>query len=522
MFETFLRRSSCFFLLAAGLAFSVGKCAHAQSSASPNAGVIQVTSRLVVLDVVVLDREGHAVPNLDRSKFVIAEDNVQQTIRDFEGPENHAMPSAAGSKVLVDSSADLPKIGSAPVNVLVIDELNTPYMQIANAQQSIRRFLEKQPAVLSVPTLFVASGNSRIVVLHDFTQSRDELLASVKQHVTQPDFDALVNTLNGGKTGSQHGFTRTIGALAEIASSLRGIPGHKNVIWVGTGYNNAYDLATASALDTDKLNNAVRMVSDRMLQSRISLSTLDPAGVAAPVEEDLNAEVDATGQTSINFTGDIGASFDQLALSTGGRVVHGRNDLDRIVNTLAEQQASYYTLSYRPTNKSDDPQAFRHIHVALTDPSLHAVTRTGYYPGADEVQQVAPNTAKKQPQVLRFDLTEAASNKLVYTGLHVAAKPAGRGYTVLVTANDLTWQGQQDGTRLAEISVIAAAFDRKDKKLAQRAMELKQQIAGTDRIDTGASIGLDVPFAIPAGTSRIRFVVRDAGTGNLGSAELER
>ncbi len=193
----------------------------------------------MILDVEVFDREGHFVPNLDQSQFLVTEDKAPQTIRNFEAPEDHAMPAAKPGEMLVRSTADLPKIGSAPVNVLVIDELNTPFPQIAHAQQSLRRFLERQPEVLTVPTLFVAAGNSQMAVLHDFTQSRDDLIASVKQHVTDVDFDAMINQLNGGRTGSQSGFVKTVGALAQLASVLRGIPGHKNVVWVGAGFDNA-------------------------------------------------------------------------------------------------------------------------------------------------------------------------------------------------------------------------------------------------------------------------------------------
>ena len=53
-----------------------------------------------------------------------------------------------GAQDLVHGTADLVKIGNAAVNVIVIDELNTPFTETARAQQAIRHFLEKQPEVL--------------------------------------------------------------------------------------------------------------------------------------------------------------------------------------------------------------------------------------------------------------------------------------------------------------------------------------------------------------------------------------
>lgn len=129
-------------------------------------------------------------------------------------------------------------------------------------------------------------------MLHDFTQSRSELLASIKQHVTDVDFRALSNQLAGGTVSAPEGFAKTLGALSQLAISLRGIPGRKNVIWIGSGFDNAYDLVSASQKDAQAISDAVRLVTQRMMEARISLSTLDPAGMdASAPEENVEAEI---------------------------------------------------------------------------------------------------------------------------------------------------------------------------------------------------------------------------------------
>ena len=111
----------------------VSACGLAQAQApqvdqTNPAGTISVTSRLVVLDVVVVDRSGKPVTNLDRSQFSITEDKVPQTIRNFDPPSGHVMP--VSNDAVVHGVADLPKIGQAPVNVLVFDEVDTPFLQL--------------------------------------------------------------------------------------------------------------------------------------------------------------------------------------------------------------------------------------------------------------------------------------------------------------------------------------------------------------------------------------------------------
>src|SRR5882757_8519138 len=93
-------------------------CAQEKPIPSTDTTTLHVASRLVVLDVVVIDRNGKFVSNLDRSQFTVTEDKVPQAIRSFDPPDGHEMPADSAGKMLVESSADLRKIGNAPVNIL--------------------------------------------------------------------------------------------------------------------------------------------------------------------------------------------------------------------------------------------------------------------------------------------------------------------------------------------------------------------------------------------------------------------
>ncbi len=128
-----------------------------QSPAEPD-GTLHVSTRLVVLDVRVVDRNGHFVKGLDRSQFEVYEDAQPQRIKSFESPADR-MTLSPGT-ALVRSTADLFRVGSRAVDVIVIDELNTTFADVSRAQQAIRRFLEAQPETLRTPTLFLASGAS--------------------------------------------------------------------------------------------------------------------------------------------------------------------------------------------------------------------------------------------------------------------------------------------------------------------------------------------------------------------------
>ena len=484
--------------------------------ASGSTMTLKVTTRLVVLDVRVVDSKGNFVPGLDASQFNVYEGKELQRVRNFEGPAAHQI---AANTPAVRSTADLIHMPNAPVNVLVIDELNTAFGDTARAQQALRHFLEQQPEKLPVPTLFLGAGASRVAVLHDFTQSRDELLASLKIHVTDVDFRALTNQMAGGSMSAPEGFAKTLGALSQVASSLRGIRGHKNVIWVGSGFDNAYDLTSAGDSDAQMIADALKLVTVRLLDARISLSTLDPAGMDAdqPVESlDAEAQVNA-GSTVSTVAQDV--SFDSLAESTGGTVVHGRNDLKNLITRDASESADYYTLTYSPTSPSNDPQEFRQIRVVMKNPNLRAITRTGYFPAGVEEAPVTPEQPKTQSREFKFDLTSAANSRLIYTGLRVGARPIPGGYNVQVEAADLQWQPGDEGKRRAEVSILAVAFNSKDRAVVQDAQEFKEQILDTQDVK-GSLVGFKVPLDVSGGVTRLRFVVRDAATGNMGSFDM--
>jgi hypothetical protein len=128
---------------------------------------------------------------------------------------------------------------------------------------------------------------------------------------------------------------------------------------------------------------------------------------------------------------------------------------------------------------------------------------------------------KKQPKQLLFDLTAAARTTLVYNGLHIEPVPAKNGYLLKVKATDLTWTVQPDGSRYAEVTVVAVGYNNRDKELGQHAAELKEELEASDVIGPQSQVGFTFPFAVPPGTSRVRIVMRDAGTGTMGSANTK-
>ena len=508
-----------------GLLLFGGMMATAAQSPSPNNPPVQsdtttlhVMSRLVVLDVVVVDKAGHPISNLDRSQFSITEDNIPQTVRSFDPPLGHTMPDGSEAHPVVHGTADLAKIGNAPVNILVFDELNTQWDETAYARLQMEKFLKSQPEVLAVPTLLVAAGDSRFVVLHDYTQSRAELLESIRTHFPQYPWQMM----RGSGNSRIERMEQTLGALSQIAESSRGTPGRKNVIWVGSGYS-SIDTTNLVDDDEEKLMTVIRLVTDRMLAARVTLYMVDPAGVQSSTQDtgvagDDGSFIDTGGSSLGPYVGKL--EFSTFATATGGEIFSNRNDVGYAIGRGAKEGGVYYTLSYVPTNSSDETQGYRQIHVKLKDPSLRAFTRDGYFSAAAPVAPV-PAVGEKPSMQFRFDLVSAARTRLVYNGLNVEANRVADGYVLLVRTKDLHWVEQPDKSRLTEVTVMAVFFNAKDKKLQSNVMELKEKVGKDGQLNSKSEIALKFPVQPPGKTARIRFVVRDAATGVLGTADAK-
>src|ERR1700721_1500062 len=114
--------------------------AHAQQ-APQNAPTIRVTSRLVFLDVTVVDKKGRpVVKGLTKDDFTITDDKKPQRIFSFEAPDVHVIDANATD----DNPA-----GNAPVTIFVLDLLNSKFEDFAYIRYMVRNYLSAQPAQLN-------------------------------------------------------------------------------------------------------------------------------------------------------------------------------------------------------------------------------------------------------------------------------------------------------------------------------------------------------------------------------------
>ncbi len=465
-------------------------------------------SRLVILDVVVTDKQGNIVTGLSRDDFHVTELDQPQTILNFEAAGAHSTPATAD----INSTADLDRVApQAPVNILLLDEFNTRFEDMAFARYSLKKLLQKQPDHLTTPTMLIAVDLQHFTVLQDYTQNKAALLNALDHHFAAYPWQVH----NGGWIAER--YQTAFATLTRVAEAVVGHPGHKNMIWIGRGFP-PYNYANGPIDTENRVNNAVQMCVNELRDARVTLYTVDPAGLTVTPGGGYGPDAAFNDPFGGNY------QFSKLAVATGGRTFYGRNDVDTEIGTGIREGGSFYSLTYRPDTANVDPKKFRRIKITLSRPDLTATTREGYYvqQGPARVNPVNPSRR------LQFEVLSADASNMVYDGVPLTLMQDATNpdtFTIHVDGSGLVWTPATDtAARHADVVVIASTFDKKNKELKRIAKAVSAPATGDGVPPTGPlKRDLNLKFALDHDPKavRARFVVRVSATGRIGTADAK-
>ena len=477
-----------------------------QQSATPNttantAPTVRVYVTRVVLDVVVTDKKGNLVTGLTKDDFKVTDADEPQTITNFDTSAAHI----ANPDVTINSTADLDRLApDAPVNIILLDEFNTLFEDEAFAQYSLKKYLGKQPDKLTTPTMLLAVGIDKFTVLNDYTQDKQAILKALSHHFGGNPWR------NQSMSWAPERLSTAFITLERLAEATVGHRGHKNMIWIGRGFPSMANLPVDT---TSRIESYVQQCVNMLRDARVTLYAVDPAGVMM--------DPGGTYGDDDPFGGNY--DFSKLAQSTGGKSIHGRNDVDAQIGVSARDGENFYTLTYRPTTGGMDPEKFRKIKVTVDRPGLTATTRLGYYVEAGPAR-VNPLNPSRQ---LMFDLVSAANSTMPYDAvpLTLTQDPNDRdSFKLRVEPNGLVWTfATETEPRHADFVFMTMTFDKKGNVLKEVAKAASMNAPTT--VPPRGRIGLPVTIPIKVDHDpkavRVRFVVRINQTGREGTADAK-
>ena len=318
---------------------ALASAAEAQSQPpTPSELVIRATTRMVAVDVVVRDRDGHPVTDLTKNDFTVLEDARPQTIATFSASSPPVSAWRQGLPPLLPShvTTNRPDVieGDDQIAVLLLDGLNTPIQSQQYLKQQMLKWLAEHLDPRRKVAVVVLS--ERLEVLQDFTSNPAFLKAALERYqtssaavarnggerdlssteITAPEISLPSQAVGGpapttsdptmpGTSGGSSdtiqndiaymmrrfeknaaNFARdvrvsiTLDALQQIARYLAGQRGRKSLLWFSTGFPiavtgiNPEDMATTRTYG-DKLRATTNLLND----AHVAIYAIDASGL---------------------------------------------------------------------------------------------------------------------------------------------------------------------------------------------------------------------------------------------------
>jgi VWFA-related protein len=549
MRESTVRPVAWFFTFAWATAW--GFAQTGPGTGQPEQQVLRVTTRLVVVNVVVHDKKGAAVEGLTRDDFTVFDDGKEEKISFFSVERRGAMHGPSEPLSPNVFSNRMARQGGIPTSVaaILLDESEecfskTVFQDSAYARQELIKLLSQlQPQELIALYVY----GRRLRVIQDFTSDPSPLIEALRQSGNptarasdtsmQPEaremplqglsgpsavaasqlsarmFD-LANACSPGYWRREEIFD----VLEAIANHLSGLPGRKTLIWLT-------DATAVPCPSCTPLREKIRGSIQSMNEADVAVFPVDSRGLFA------NPDFLATNKERVayerGFRGGLDAMTVQIhgmidwAQQTGGRAFYNTNDLRSAIRTALNYSEITYTLGYYPSHCQWDGQ-FRAIKVPVNMPGVEVRHRQGYFASPATVKSVKT----KDRMVM---LKDAALNPLQASGVGVTVRvtrfkgPTGAHkleIDVSPDLNDLTFQ-QVNGRWTGLFDVLVGQYSKQDKSLRGITKTVAENLTNATYQEIMRK-GLTITYYqdVARRAEELRVVVRDGLSGSTGSVKI--
>ena len=352
----------------------------------------RATTRLVELSVTALDRRGQPVTDLKLEDFAIEEGGKLRPITFFKyeggrSTEPNALPLPAG---LFTNRVEFTPGPPRNITALLLDELNTPVQNSMRVRAMAMKYLKALAPRSRVAVYQMSSG---LRILHDFTDDADSLRRQIDKAIiampleattdmdkavieaeqfvemfaTDPQLAAqavemarsqLETDMLANAQARSFRVANTLAAIESLGQHLSGIPGRKNLVWIGGGISIS---SVTGALgrgphgSIESFEEKVKRTSQKLAQQNIVLYVVDAKGLEVPRSQTAEAigtlPVRGRGRfepqlDAQQLSDDTFPAMDMMSSMTGGRYLHNSNDLAAGFKSAAADLDGSYTLGF--------------------------------------------------------------------------------------------------------------------------------------------------------------------------------
>ena len=500
-------------LLLSGSFFTASAQSLPQSQSSANQPyTIQISSRVVLTDVTVIDRNGNPVHGLPESAFRIFDNNKPQTIASFEEhtgtPAVKMEPASSPSGVYSnDYLLHLPPV----LNVVIIDIANLEIADQMYLNYELTKFFEDQPDGQPL-AIYLRAGNGCFLV-QNFTSDRALLMAAL--HKAIPRFPP-----------TSREYLSDIDTLRQMATYLSQLPGRKNILWFSGGSTLYLRDDGESYYDSAMW----RELYDELEQERIAVYPIDARGLTT------YSNISMFAQQSL---------MNETARATGGQAFYNNNGLKEITDHVLNSDGSFYTLTYSPHDLHFDNK-WHKVRMTLNEEGYQLSYRRGYFadgsPGGAEQSQktnvrtrLLPDGEKVQLPAMRslpiiFQASVRPASDPAVDSAHklavsIPAPPPKKGSVPFSISYSLPLdaftQQTVDGKPKVIFGVAAVVLNRDGRAVDRRAervtMSLNEDAA---RLHPNAPLAFDQRLNLKKDDQYLYLAVWDTTSGRLGTLQI--
>ncbi|MCW5961924.1 MAG: VWA domain-containing protein [Pyrinomonadaceae bacterium] len=510
--------------------------------------IVRISSELVLVDTLVLDKDGNQVTDLTADDFEVLQDGKPQRITNFTYISGEAGMKAERAKT--DKKAlPLPPVNvrsnQARIITFVIDDGNclaTPE-GLALARDGVKKFISEQMQPSDRVAIYRTRGGSSLLQM--YTSNKEILRRTINKarwfpsgcgsafEATRSDATAKIMT-GEGKAAFDDENTKefkadaaqmernnqvrgSFGVLNFVIDRLKVLPQRKIVFFVSEGIPITFG-------GDDTIRDGLRQVADNAIRASVVFYTVSEKGLSIPGMFEARDEVadETVREARIEEERSLNSGLAYLAYQTGGDFIKNKNFIESELVKVLRKESGYYLLGYQPESGTFNGKDFHKITVRVKRDGLRISSRKGFYGREEEV-------SKKNFKNANSPLYQAIASPFQENGMDIrlttmTGNDAKTGNFVRaifhVNGDDLTLVDDVNGMKKVVLDVVGVILDEKGKVVEEfnRTSPIRIPERG---VATVKQFGLDYSSDLPVkkpGFYSFRLAVRDETSKRVGSA----